>query len=175
MTEDFQSSALNSGFAIDAVNIMSEGAIEETTDTQHQESPANRQSSIASSPSVFNLPTPIQSVEQIWFTRMRADLDRPKAPSSTTAQPTPPIAHISELTDVDDQYRLRLSKAVHTLQPPDGPLPSSDFLVPNSSCVARKLANHVRIYACECTLHALILYSQSCIVPHFDPLQKIAT
>ncbi len=130
ITEGFPTSALNNGFVIDAVDIMSEGVLNEAMEMQHQESPENRQSSIASSPSDFNLPASVQDVELIWFTRMRVDVDRPKAPSSTTAQATPPITHLSEPTDVDDQYRLRLSKVVHTLQPSDGPLPSPDFLVP---------------------------------------------
>jgi hypothetical protein len=127
--EGFQTSVLNGGFATNASDVMPEEALDQDIEMQHQELFVNRQSAEVLSPSDFNLPPPVQNVERIWFMRMHTNDDDPKL-SPTTTQATPPVTQYSEFTDVDDQYRLQMSKAVLTPQPSDDPLPSSDFLVP---------------------------------------------
>ena len=128
--EAFQTSVLNGGFAENPIEIMPEDAPDRDMEMLHQELPMNTRASEVPSPSDFNVPPPIQNVERIWFTRLRAEDDAPKHLSATGSQATPPVTQCSELTDVDDQYRLQLSKAVLTPQPSDDPLPASDFLVP---------------------------------------------
>ena len=129
--EGFQTPVWNSNFSSNAVDLLPDQTLDQDMEMQRQESPTNRQleSSEVLSPSDFNVPPPIHNVERIWFTRIRADEDGRKLSSTTTAEATPPVTQGSELTDVDDQYRLQLTKAVLTPQPPDDPLPASDFLV----------------------------------------------
>ena len=129
--EGFQTSVLNGAFVGNAVDLMPDQVLDQDMEMQRQESPTNKQleSSEVASPSDFNVPPPIHNVERIWFTRIRAYEDGRKLSSMTAAEATPPITQCSEMTDVDDQYRLQLTKAVLTPQPPDDPLPASDFLV----------------------------------------------
>lgn len=120
---------MDSGFSSTAGDIIPDEAHDHDMELQQQESPTNGLSSEVPSPSDFNVPPPIPSVERIWFTTIREDDHQPSNSSPMTAQAIPPVTQHSELTDVDDQYRLQLSKAILTPQLSDDPLPSSDFLV----------------------------------------------
>lgn len=71
--------------------------------------------------------SPILELEKMWFTRFPA----PEEESPTMALLSPaqsPSASISDVTDISDQYRHHLSKAILSPLPPDDPLPSSNFL-----------------------------------------------
>jgi hypothetical protein len=66
-------------------------------------------------------------LEKMWFTR----LSSPKEDSTRFTPFSPaqsPTASVSDVVDISDQYRLRLSKEIFSPLPQDDPLPSSDFL-----------------------------------------------
>ena len=127
--EGFQTPALDGSFATNPVDVMPHEALDQDMEVQQQESSTNRQSSEVPSPSDFNVPPPIHNVERIWFTRIHVYEDGRELSSTAIVQATPPVTQSGEATDVDDQYRLQLTKAVLTPQPSEDPLPASDFLV----------------------------------------------
>jgi hypothetical protein len=66
-------------------------------------------------------------LEKMWFTR----LSSPEEDSTRFTPLSPaqsPTASVSDVADISDQYRLRLSKEIFSPLPQDDPLPSSDFL-----------------------------------------------
>lgn len=74
-----------------------------------------------------NTESPILDLGKIWFTRFPT----PEEDSPTVAPLSPahsPSTNVSDITDISDQYRHRLSKTMLSPLQPDDPLPSSDFL-----------------------------------------------
>lgn len=75
-----------------------------------------------------NMESPILDLRKMWVTRFPA----PEGDSPTVGPPSPaqsPSTSASDITDISDQYRHRLSKTMLSPLQPDDPLPSSDFLV----------------------------------------------
>ena len=128
----YQPSILDGSFATIAADTIPDQAPDQDVEMQHQDSVSDgpAESSEVPTPSDFNVPPPINNVERIWFTKFRADEDSRRLSTIAIGHSTPSVTQCSEVTDVDDQYRLQLTKAVHNPQPSDDPLPASDFLVP---------------------------------------------
>jgi hypothetical protein len=66
-------------------------------------------------------------LQKMWFTRLSSpEKDSTRFTPLSPAQS--PTATVSDVADISDQYRLRLSKEIFSPLPQDEPLPSSDFL-----------------------------------------------
>lgn len=125
--EDFSTWPMNGAFSMDAIDMALVGTNVQDMPTPDQELSTNF-SIEEKSLSEFNLPPPVLNLAAIWFTKLpNTDEQLPNSPPSPAA--TTPNDQRSEVTDVGDQYHLRLRKVLLTPPPQDNRLPSSDFMV----------------------------------------------
>jgi hypothetical protein len=123
-TEDFSAWSMNGGLSLDAIDMPPT-----TIDTQmlDREPTIHTYTPAEPSPSEFDLPPPVLDLGKIWFTNLQSSEERLQHPPMVSPATTP-AAHHNHATDVDDNYRLRLSKSLVSSPPQQDPLPSSDFL-----------------------------------------------
>jgi hypothetical protein len=112
------------GYSMQAGQIASEPML--LQNTQPLQLPRNSNASRATQ-SGSDMEPSSPDLEKMWFTR----LSSPEEDSTRFTPLSPaqsPTASVSDVADISDQYRLRLSKEIFSPLPQDDPLPSSDFL-----------------------------------------------
>jgi hypothetical protein len=138
MMEMFQIGTTGDGYSMQTGQFASEPML--LQNTQPLQVPRNSNASRAAQ-SGSNMEPSSLDLQKMWFTR----LSSPEEDSSRFTPLSPaqsPTASVSDVADISDQYRLRLSKEIFSPLPQDDPLPSSDFLASQphyTLCIGGKL------------------------------------
>jgi len=125
MMEMFQIGTTGGGYSMQAGHIASEPM--SLQNMQPSQVPRNSNASRPTQ-SGSNMEPSSPDLQKMWFTR----LSSPEEASTRFTPLSPaqsPTATVSDVADISDQYRLRLSREIFSPLPQDEPLPSSEFLV----------------------------------------------
>jgi len=126
--DGFPAWPLNDGFVLDATEMQPTATNGHNAQIHDHDFTENGVISGEPSPSEFDLPPPVLDLAKIWVTNLQSN-DDPSLLSRKASPRMTPLPYTGDITDVDDHYRLRLSKVLLTPPPQQDPLPSSDFLV----------------------------------------------